>query len=327
VRAFWTVLVDSVRLLRARVLFWLSLGLSVLAAFLYLSIGFNESGVELLFGVWDIEMPFMAAGTEGAELLYLGIFRTAIVGWWLSWIAIILALISCAPIFPEFMEEGSAGVTLSKPVSRGSLFLYKFVGGLMFMAVQVVLFTAIVFVAIRMRLGDWNFSVWWSVPLVLLVFSYLWAVLVVIGIRTRSVIASVLLTLLFWLGCFLFQFAEAVAYNAAERGIGLMGESLDAEQQEKWRGGHRIARVPYAILPKTGETIGLLDRWIVLGDGGKLGASTVDAMSGGGMLEADAEALEDDLERHSPWFVIGSSLVFEAVVLGWGMWRFSRRDF
>jgi ABC-type transport system involved in multi-copper enzyme maturation permease subunit len=135
-RAFLAVLSDSMRLLRARVLFWISLGISVFAALVYLSIGFDEEGMTLLFGAFHIKEAFLAKGSQGAEIVYLAIFSKAIIGMWLSWIAIIVALISCAPIFPEFMAEGSAGVALSKPVSRPLLFAYKFIGALLFMAVQ-----------------------------------------------------------------------------------------------------------------------------------------------------------------------------------------------
>jgi ABC-type transport system involved in multi-copper enzyme maturation permease subunit len=326
-RAFLTILTDSIRLLRARALFWISLGISVLVALLYLSIGFDDQGMSLLFGAFQIDSAFLSKGSQGAELLYLGIFRNFIVAWWLTWIAIVIALVSCAPIFPEFMNEGSAGVALSKPVSRVKLFAYKYIGALLFIAVQAILFAVIVFFAIRWRVGTWNPTVFWSVPVVLLVFSYLFSVLVLLGIKTRSVMASVMITLLVWFTCFVAQLGESVTHAAAERGVGIMGEALTEEDQRKWQAGHRWARLPYVILPKTGETTALLDRWIVLGDGENLGRSTFDAIQEGGRVEGLDEHAKADLERHSTGWIIGSSLVFEALVLGLACWMFSRRDF
>jgi ABC-type transport system involved in multi-copper enzyme maturation permease subunit len=326
-RAFLTILTDSIRLLRARALFWISLGISVFVALLYLSIGFDEKGMTLLFGAFNFEVPFMTKGSEGAELVYLGIFRNFIVSWWLTWIAIVIALVSCAPIFPEFMAEGSAGVALSKPVSRPMLFAYKYIGALLFIGLQALLFAVIVFIAIRWRVGTWNPTVFWSVPVVLLVFSYLFAVLVFLGIRTRSVMASVMVTLLVWFTCFIAQLGETMTYSAAEHGVGLTGVELTEEEQESWQKAYQWARIPYVLLPKPGETTALLDRWIVLGDGGNLGESTFDAMKKGGKFEGMDESVEDDLERHSAGWVIGSSLAFEAVVLGLACLMFSRRDF
>ena len=327
-RQFLAILNDSFRLLRARTLFWISLGVSAFAAIIYLSIGFDEKGITLVFGLIDFEMEFAKKGSKGAELLYYGMFSNAIVGIWLTWIATILALISCAPVFPEFMEEGSAGVALSKPVSRPVLFIYKFIGGLLFMAIQVTLFVVIVFFAIKLRLDVWNPSVFWSVPIVLLVFSYLYAVMVWLGIKTRSVMASVLLTLLFWLGSFVVLFAESVTYQSTLTGRGLLGTALTEEGIEDYRKMNEMFKVPYAILPKTSETSGLMDRLLVLGDGDVLGKATVDAMGQKGMVgDRDSEVIKDDLDRHSPLYVIGTSLLFEAVVLLLAMRSFCRRDF
>ena len=327
-RAFLTVLGDSMRLLRARALFWISLGISLLVAVVYLSIGFDEKGMSILFGAHHFGDGMLVKGSKEAELFYLGIFSKAIIGMWLSWIAIVIALISNAPIFPEFLAEGSAGMALSKPISRPQIFFYKFAGALLFLLVQTVLFAVIVFVAIRWRIGVWNPSVFWSVPIMILTFSYLYAVLALLGIKTRSVMASLLLTLLFWFICFCSLLAEQIAYSAAIRGENpLTGMKLTAEDQAFWKTAYPWLRAPYAILPKPGETTALLDRWIVLGDGQDLGGSTIDAISGrhGGMENLD-EA-KDDLTRHSPAWVIGTSLAFEAVILALACRMFSRRDF
>jgi ABC-type transport system involved in multi-copper enzyme maturation permease subunit len=326
-RAFLTVLGDSMRLLRARALFWISLGISLLVALVYLSIGFDEKGMTLLFGAFHFEDPFLVKGSKGAESMYLFLFSKAIIGIWLSWVAIVIALISCAPVFPEFLAEGSAGVSLSKPVSRPLLFFYKFAGALLFVVVQTSLFAVIVFVAIRWRIGSWNPTVFWSVPIMILVFSYLYAVLVLLGIKTRSVMASLLLTLLFWFFCFGSFFTEQVGYTAAVKGVHpFNGRDLTAEDQAYWQSAYPWLRAPYAVLPKTGETTALLDRWIVLGDGQDLGGSTLDAIGERGNLGNMDEA-KDDLMRHSTAWIIGTSLAFEAVVLALACGMFSKRDF
>jgi len=327
-RAFLAVLMDSFRLLRARALFWIALGISVLVGLLYLSIGFDEKGMTILFGAWSIEQEFMVKGSKGAELIYLGMFSKFIIGWWLSWIAIVIAIISCAPIFPDFMAEGSAGVALSKPISRTRLFLYKYAGALLFMAIQAGLFAVIVFFAIKLRIGFWMPSVFWSVPLLLLIFSYLYSITVLVGIKTRSVMAAVLATMVFWFLCFLSQLGEGITYAAGVRGSSPVEiGKLKPEEQQKWKAAHDIAKIPYLILPKTGETSALVERWIVLRDGEDLGGASISAARKGSMGAALDDNAEEDLKRNPPWLVIGSSLAFEAVVLGLALWMFKRRDF
>lgn len=327
-RAFLAVLADSFRLLKARALFWIALGISVFTALIYLSIGFDEKGISLLFGAWHFEQEFATKGSQGAELIYLGIYTKFIIGWWLSWIAIVVALISCAPIFPEFMAEGSAGVALSKPLSRVRLFLYKYAGALLFMGIQASLFAVIVFFAIKLRIGLWMPSVFWSVPLLLLIFSYLYSITVLIGIKTRSVMAAVLLTILFWLVCFLAQVGEQLTYAGGVRGKNPfeLGK-LDQKEQQTWKSAHDIAKIPYLVLPKTGETSALIERWMVLPGGEDLGGATISAARKGSVGANIDEHAEEDLKRNPPWLVIGSSLAFEAVILSLAAWMFCRRDF
>ena len=54
--SFLAILGESIRLLRARKLFWISFCLSAFMALIYLSIGFNEKGITLVFGAFSIEL-------------------------------------------------------------------------------------------------------------------------------------------------------------------------------------------------------------------------------------------------------------------------------
>ncbi len=326
-RVFMTLLVDSLRLLRARVLFWVTLGISALAAILYLSIGFTPTGISVLFGVTEFQNPVIRSGSEFSELFYLGLFSKFIVGLWLSWVAVGLALISCAPVFPDFMSEGSIGIPLSKPVSRLTLFVCKYVGALLFVVVQVGLFCLIVFVAIRWRVGTWNPSIFWAVPLVTLVFSYIYSVVVLVSVKTRSVLAAVLAGVLIWFVAWLGQKSEELLYMASHPAGAALEVAEDERRSaltdmEKW---HRISVGAMACLPKTGETMNVMDRLVVVG--GKTGFSNsqfIAALFGQGQEDP---TLDQALTRNSTSYVIGTSLLFEAVILGAAAWIFCRRDY
>ena len=45
------------------------------------------------------------------------------------------------------------------------------------------------------------------------------------------------------------------------------------------------------------------------------------------MVEALRAAVEDEMARRPVWWVVGTSLVFEAAILGIGAWYFRRRDY
>lgn len=323
-RVFWTLLVDSLRLLRARALFWITLTISALAAVIYLSIGFTPTGFSMLFGAAEIESPVLRAGTPAAELFYLGLFSKFIVGIWLSWVAIGLAIISCAPVFPDFMAEGSIGIPLSKPVSRLKLFLYKYIGSLLFVVLQVGLFCAIVFFAVRWRVGTWNPSVFWAVPLVTLVFSYLYSVVVLVAVKTRSVLPAILAGILIWFASWVGQKGEEILYKVAY--LDTPGEVISTGENDNVRQWHQRSVWLMACLPKTGETVNLMDRHVVVG--GKTGFSNsgfIKILMG--MESTPEESVDQAIARHSTLYILGTSLIFEAVMLGLAAWIFCRRDF
>lgn len=326
-RVFMTLLVDSLRLLRARVLFWITLGISALAALLYLSIGFTPDGMSAFFGAATFKNEMIHSGSEYAELFYLGLFSKFIVALWLSWVAVGLALISCAPIFPDFMSEGSIGIPLSKPVSRLTLFFSKYVGALLFVILQVGVFCLIVFIAIRWRVGTWNPSIFWAVPLVTLVFSYIYSVVVLISVWTRSVLAAILAGVIVWFVAWLGQKSEEMLYMVSHPTGAAAEISVEQRQSaladmEKW---HKVSVMGMAFMPKTGETMNVMDRLVVVG--GKTGFSNSSFIAVlFGQKDEDAN-LDKAMARNSTFYVIGTSLGFEALMLGLAAWIFCRRDY
>lgn len=322
-RVFTTILLDSMRLLKARALFWVSLGLSLFAGLIFLSTGFSEKGISLMFGLGEMPWEHFRRGSGNEELFYMAMFSKVMIGFWLSWGAIALALISCAPVFPDFMAEGSIGLAVSKPLSRLRLFVYKYLGSMLFVVLQTLLFCVLAFIAIRWRLGIWKFDVFWAVPLLVLVFSYLYSVVVWVGVHTRSVLASILAGFVLWFIAWGAQWAEGLIYQY-ERGW--LGAGVEAGQKidPRW---HQMAVMANAPLPKTSETVRLMDRWMTVGR--EKGISESRWL--GGFLDSDLseqQSKEDQFkQRMSPVFIIGSSLGFELVLLALAARTFCRKDF
>ncbi len=234
-KPFLTLLLDSYRGLRSETIFWVTVGLSLLVAVIFLSIGFNDKGISIFFGAKTWENEMMVKGSPLAFVTYVMIFTNFVAGGWLTFIAIILALISCASIFPDAMKEGSAGMLMTKVPSRLHVFLAKLTGSLFFVLIQVGLFVIIVFLAFRWRLGVWNFSLFWYVPAVLLVFLNLYSFMVLIGVKTRSVMTSIMLTMLLWGISASINWAIGLVgmnYQMSQYEYGV-GESVVLEQKEE----------------------------------------------------------------------------------------------
>jgi len=207
---FLALLVDAYRELNSRKLFWIVLLLSFLFVAVYASIGFDETGMFILFGLKHFDSELLTEGSPMAKLLYRGIFATFVVPIWLAWVATILALISTAPIFPEFVASGSIDLVLCKPISRIRLFISKYLASLLFVLLQVSVFCVGVFLAIGWRLNDWEWKVFLAVPLVTLFYSYLYSFCVLVGVWTRSTLAALLLTMLMWFGIYALTATEGI---------------------------------------------------------------------------------------------------------------------
>jgi ABC-type transport system involved in multi-copper enzyme maturation permease subunit len=377
-RLFKAMSIDAYRQLSAAKLFWLTLGLSGLVVILYGSIGFNNQGVTMLFGLFDVESEYITEGSVWARGLYLGIYSNFLVTIWLAWVATILALISTCSIFPEFVSEGSIELSLSKPITRIRLFMMKYLLSMLFVMLQVSIFCLGIFLCVGLRLGEWNWMIFVAIPIVSLFYSYLFAVTVLVGMMTKSGIASLLVTGVFWMTLFSVSVSEGaltaivtteeVQLERYQEGIDKQQKQLEeivSKSPEDFRIEKREARIekmkvankdsiefldkikPWqtriswtlTLLPKTSQTIGLLDRWLSSDDGFDLAAIIRGDMSELEEIEEfeptshkalhreSNRRLQDEYDERSLWYVIGTSIIFECVILGLASLIFCRKDF
>lgn len=379
----WALIVDAYRELNARKLFWITLILTALVVLVCAMIGIDSRGISFLW----FDLPFPVSTEQmPARVFYLVLFSSFGLGLWLTWIATILALISTAGIIPDLIAGGSIETMLSKPISRLRLFFTKYCCGLLFMALQLLVFCGGFFLLMGLRGGTWQPGVFLAIPIVLLFFSYLFSVCVLLGMITRSTVASLLITLLLWLGLFainatdviMVQLRAAAEFRLSDAEERLANEQVIAEKEValRRRDGepipgengvpltdgaatvfesvnprliNRARAVPEAeddlrkarawegrvfavktILPKTSETIALLDRNLLRDDDldRMMDQEPADEEVLGTMADPRAaRRVQDIIRARSVGWVIGTSLAFEAVMLAVAGWLFVRRDF
>jgi hypothetical protein len=382
------IFVDAYRELNHRRLFWITLMLSGVVVAAFAAIGNDEEGLTILH--WSIPFPFLSTNFIPQADFYKFTFAELGVGYWLAWIATIIALISTASIFPDFVDRGSIDLMLSKPIGRVRLFFTKFLTGLMFAGLQVTVFTLAAFMVIGIRGGDWEPWLFVAIPLVLVFYSYLFSMQAVVGLLTGSVIASIISVFLFWFLIFLVQTGDGATLawrvtneitverqvsrveQQEERIAGLtdivMATSIVAEKGDEGaiaelfelqselamkQGRLEVSRIEVedeletlelsrsingwfhlanTVLPKTSETISLLQRLLEKHAGLVTPVPDDDdmAMRFGEMVGRRdfEERFNAELdESHGATWILGTSLGFEALILGFGVWRFRRRDF
>jgi len=296
----WALCVDAYRELNNKRLFWITLILSLLVVLAFAFVGINDRGIT----VFGTQFDNVAWSTRiiPAGTFYKFIFTEIAIPWWLGLIATVLALVSVCSVFPDFVSGGSIDLYLSKPIGRLRLFITKYLTSLMFVALQVLIFSVGSIILIGLKSGTWEPRILLAVPLVTLFFSYLFSVCVLLGIVTRSPLASLLITILFWVMLFVVHSTEGallffkstkdqqvedqkrlIAANQAmvEKTASADGDGpatspwdfqLKAQQArlpelerdaEKLAYWHSLFWRVKAPLPKTSETVDLMSRWLV----------------------------------------------------------------
>jgi len=214
----YALLLDAYRELNAKKLFWITLILSGLVMVIIAAMGLDREGYSA-FG-WTIPLPEMLTAqfqymtedqlNDARAAFYKSLFHTIGVTYWLTWAAIILAIFSTAGMFPDLMTSGAIDTLLTKPIGRLRLFLTKYVLGLGFVALQVAVFSICGFIVIGVRASDWDPTIFLAIPIVVLFFSYLYAICVLVGVLTRSTLLAVILTVVAWFGMFIINFADDI---------------------------------------------------------------------------------------------------------------------
>ncbi len=381
VRQTAALLVDAYRELNAKKLFWITMLLSGVIVLVMAALGIDKDGVSFLG--WDLSFIPINSDTLKPDVFYKTLFSNLGIGVWLSWAATILALISTAGTIPDLISGGAIETLLSKPISRIRLFLTKYAAGLLFVALQVFVFSLGSFLVFGLRAGLWEPALFLAVPIVVVFFSYLFCVCALIGLLTRSTITSLLVTILFWFMLFILNAGDAtltqfrtmheMMIDKEQARIELMEKNTakvlreqrerDGEPVEGWTPTHDeiIAANPFlrtiadrqqrrekdlqelrfwsdlvygikTTLPKTNETIALLERNLIdLSDLPMPSGETQDISIEDDDVQIDpgelSKAVQEKFRSRPVWWVVGTSLGFEAFVLGVCCLIFARRDF
>lgn len=333
----WTMqmralVLDSFREAIEKKLFWIFAGITVFIAMVMACIGMSDKGVSLMFGWKVIETELFDPSTAQGHALIGAILTKGIGDFYIQFIGIIIALVATCGVIPTLMQRGAIDVVLSKPISRRTLFLGKYFGSMVFVLLQATLFVVLTLLVAGLRWHYWSWAYLLCIPLIVILYSYIYAFTALFGVMTRNAMAAFLLSLLAWFGMFLPQ----LAYETLD-GAGAIGLEIDA----KWV---QVAKFAKLVVPKTTDITYIAGNLIGAstvtptdeGDGGAQGSTTQVAgdteatPKSGSMMNINMREAAESEQRVSdvnPYTSIGSSLLFEAIVVYIALLKFSRRDF
>jgi ABC-type transport system involved in multi-copper enzyme maturation permease subunit len=278
----------------------------------------------LLFGL--VPLPFLSGPLAGQLFL----IENTLVNFLGATIALLVSVVITAFFIPNMLRKGTVDLLLVKPIRRPTLLLYKYVGGLTFIFLNTALAVGGVWLALSVRAGVWAPGFLMSIPIITFYFAILYSLSTLFGVLTRSPVAAILLTCLFWF--FLFILGTMYAYfelEVTDQGRQALHEAWESSKPKEQRQPYKddgltpderrreqgwfkqgVRRLHF-ILPRTSELGQLTSRYL-LGD-----------------LVYGNPALERRLDP-SPvsWGeTLTVSGIFIAVMLGLACWRFSTRDY
>ena len=243
-----------------------------------------------------------------------------------AWVALLVGVVITAGFIPNMLQKGMLDLYISKPIGRSRLLVYKYIGGLTFVALLVGATAAGVWLVLGLRTGVWAPGLLLVAPVLVAYFAVLYAVSTAVAVLTRSGLLAILATALAWAVCWGGGVLhEQVA--AADR-----AEAKVKEELGKMRGGaaadgddlppefgrvmtvagwvRTVDAVLRPVMPRTYD----LDAWGVhlIADG----------------LLTDAEKQQRGLDHPPPnWALTAASCVgWIAVLLFLACWRFTTRD-
>jgi len=154
------------------------------------------------YGPWRLGFLDALAASKSQFASGIAAYIPGILDKFVLSIGLAIAIVVTASLIPETFEAGSLNLLLSKPVSRGGLFIAKFIGGCVFIAICATYLFAGIWLWLGLALGVWENAILLSILLYIIVFGIYFSVSAFVGLVYRSTILAIMVTLLFWGACF-----------------------------------------------------------------------------------------------------------------------------
>ena len=215
-------------------------------------------------------------------------------------LGLLFALIWTAAFLPTFLEPGSVTVLLAKPIPRWSLLAGKYLGVIAFVAFQVSVFVVGTWLALALKTGVWSPHYLLCMPLVVIHFAIFFSFSVFLAVWTRSTIVCVFGSLLFWFMCWGMNFGR----HASRVSV--------TDSPEMSAGYSGALELGYWILPKPFDMGYLLAQAVKAGKYFPIDAQ-LQAVQNSGALHLDASLI--------------TSLAFAVVMLAVAGYEFVKSDY
>lgn len=225
-----------------------------------------------------------------------------------SWVTILIGVIITAFFIPNMLRKGTIDLLLAKPISRGLLLSYKYLGGLLFIFLNTSFTIVGIWLILGLRSGVWANSFLLMIFIMTFFFAILYAVSTLLAVLTQSAVVAILGTCAAWFFFFLVGLGNQLF---------LMQKAHEERRKtpvaERTSAG-AFAQVVYAVhfvTPRTRD-LDLLANQILLND----------------FMAGDVARFPGAETASISWGAsLAASLTFIAIMLGLACWRFAVKDY
>ena len=180
---------------------WVTLGLFIVStlAWVMMTFALNLDIVEgSLAGIrlftHEVQVQDLA-DQGGTDLLTKLVFSIqAFVGGAAYWVATLLGLFATAPILASSLESGRASLLFSKPARRATILNAHTTGVIAVATLIAIYLLGMVFLVMSLKSGIWNFRFLLAIPVVVVMFSVMYSIMVLITVAFRSSALSLIIT-------------------------------------------------------------------------------------------------------------------------------------
>jgi ABC-type transport system involved in multi-copper enzyme maturation permease subunit len=199
-------------------------------------VGARDDGIHVLFGwkTFTYDEVFSAFGAplprvHNLNVAFIQGAQTVVVQGLAGSVGILFCIAATAFFIPRMLEKGAADLLFSKPVSRVVLLVARYASGLLFVAVLAFVLVLGMHVGFLVASGYSDPGFLWSALTLVYTFALIHSFSTLIAVFTRSSVAAILSTLIF----FTFNACIQGVWVNKEHGASVQREQRDAEDGEK----------------------------------------------------------------------------------------------
>ena len=277
--------------------------------------------------------------------LFRGMPMSAIITFIAKWVigafgaafTMLISIVITASFLPHMLNKGTVDLLLAKPMGRVTLFLYKFVGGLLFMFLNTAFIMSGLWLVIGLQTGVWLYSLFLLILVYTALFAILYSVSAVVAVLTRSPIVCILAATLFWMLLLAIGWGHWFFIEGQKEGA-KYGTSASAEKRRHW--AFIGSDVLYTLTPRYKELDWLGDKELhreLLALNQDPAPSRDDERAYAAWEKNQERKKEiydkqiEALDKEYGGYRWSSSLpvtgAFIALMLGFACWRFSVKDY